>query len=149
MLCAKCHQNEATIHFTAVVDGTEEETVHFCKDCAPPGLDLSELDMKQIEVLSVVGKKCEFCGKEAFAGEMRAGGGAIYWCFDCGLELGDILRDLLVAERPDLLQRSKEESSFLSFYSNVGLQAWSASAHQRATQSLKERRRQDGRDKGS
>jgi hypothetical protein len=149
MLCAKCHQNEAKIHFITVVDGTEE-TVHLCKDCAPPtGFDLDKLDLKEIEALSVVGKKCEFCGRDAFSGEMRAGGGAIYWCFDCGLELTDILRDLLLTERPDLLQRSKKESSFLSFCSDPGLQAWSASANQRATQALKERRRQDGRDKGS
>jgi hypothetical protein len=147
MLCAKCHQKEATVHFTTVVDGTEEETIHLCKDCAPPtGLDLHKLDMKQIEALSVVGKKCEFCGKDAFSGEMRAGGGAIYWCFDCSLERGVILRDLLVAERPDLLQRSKEESSFLSFCSDAGLQAWSASASERATQASKERRQRDGRD---
>jgi hypothetical protein len=150
MLCGKCHRNEATIHFTTVVCGAEEETVHFCKDCAPPtGFDLDKLDMKQIEALSVTGKKCEFCGSDAFSGEMRAEGGAIYWCFDCGLERGAILSDLLVAERPDLLQRSEEESSFLSLCSDKGLQAWSVSASQRATQTLKERRRQDGRDKGS
>jgi hypothetical protein len=150
VLCAKCHQNEATVHFTTLVDGTEEEAVHLCKDCAPDtGFDLDKLDLKQIEALSVIGKKCEFCGRDAFSGEMRAGGGAIYWCFDCGVEFGGILRDLLLTERPDLLERSKEDSSFLSFCSDSGLQAWSASASQRATQTLKERRRQDGRDKGS
>lgn len=150
MLCAKCHQNEATIHFKTVVDGAEEETVHLCPDCAPPtGFDLHKLDWKEIEALSVIGKKCEFCGKEAFSGEMRANGGATYWCFDCGLERGRILSDLLVAERPDLLQRSKDESSFLSFCSDTGLQAWSGAASQKAVQTLKERRRQDGRDKGS
>ncbi len=150
MLCAKCHQNEATIHFATVVDGTEEQTVHLCKDCAPPtGFNLDKLDLKEIEALSVVGKKCGFCGRDAFSGEMRASGGANYWCFDCGLELGVIVRDLLVTERPDLLQRSKEESSFLSFCSDTGLQAWSASASERAIQTLIERRRQDGRDKGS
>ena len=150
MLCAKCNQNEAKIHFTTVVDGSEQQTVHLCKDCAPPtGLDLDKLDLKEIEALSVVGKKCEFCGKDAFSGEMQARGGAIYWCFDCGLEFTDNLKDLLLTERPDLLQRSQEESSFLSFCSDPGLQAWFASASQRATQALKERRRQDGRDEGS
>jgi len=141
-------QNEATLHFTTVVDGTEEETVHLCKDCAPP-TGLNNLDLKQLEVLSVVGKKCEFCGKEAFSGEMGARGGAIYWCFDCGLEFGRILTELIVSERPDLMQRSKEESSFLSFCSDPELQAWSAAASQKAVQILRERRRQDGRDKGS
>jgi len=150
MLCAKCHQKEATVHFTTLVDGTEEETVHLCKDCAPPmGFDLDKLDPKQIEALSVIGKKCEFCGRDASSGEMRAGGGAIYWCFDCGLEFASIFQQLLVAERPDLLQRSKEQSSFLAFCSDPGLQAWSAAASDRAVQTLKERRRKDGRDKGS
>src|SRR6185295_15495869 len=109
-LCAKCHQNEATIHFTAVLDGAEEEAVHLCKDCAPPGFQ--NLDLKELEALSVIGKKCEFCGKHAFSGEMGARGGAIYWCFDCGLEFGRILSDLCISERPDLMQRSKEQSSF-------------------------------------
>lgn len=150
MLCAKCHQNEATIHFTTVVDGSEEETLHLCGDCAPPtGFDLGKLDMKEIERLSVVGKKCEFCGRDASSGEMRVGSGAIYWCFDCGLEHGRILMDLLASEQPYLLQRNKEESSFLAFCSDPRLQAWSASASERATQTLKKRRRQDGRDKGS
>ena len=150
MLCAKCHQKEAMVHFKTVVDGTEEEAVHLCKDCAPPmGFDLDNVDLMQIEALSVVGKKCEFCGRDAFSGEMRAGGGAIYWCFDCGLEFAGIFRDLLVGERPDLLQRSKDGSSFLSFCSDTELQAWSATANQKAVQTLKERRRQDGRDKGS
>src|SRR6266436_447349 len=115
MLCAKCNQKEATINFTTVVDGAEEETVHLCKDCAPnTGFDLGNLDLKEIEALSVVGKKCEFCGRDAFSGEMRAGGGAVYWCFDCGLEFGVILQDLLITERPGLLQQNKEKSSFLS-----------------------------------
>jgi len=150
MLCAKCHQKEATVHFSTVVDGTEEEAVHLCKDCAPPmGFDLEKLDLKQIEALSLVGKKCEFCGRAAFSGEMRAGGGAIYWCFDCGLEFAGIFRDLLVAERPELLQQGKEESSFLSFFSDTDLHAWSAAASQKVVQTLKGRRRQDGRDKGS
>jgi hypothetical protein len=35
MRCAKCHTNEATIHFTPVVGGKPQKTVHLCKDCAP------------------------------------------------------------------------------------------------------------------
>jgi hypothetical protein len=150
MLCAKCHLNKATVHFTTVVDGSEDEAVHLCKDCAPPtGFDLSKLDLNRIKALSVVGKKCEFCGRSAFSGEIRTDGGAIYWCFDCGLERAVIFRDLLVTERSDLLQRSKEECSVLAFCSDPELQAWSASASERATQTFKERRREDGRDKGS
>jgi len=150
MLCAKCQRKEATIHLTTVVDGTEEETIHLCKECTPPmGFDLDKLDPKQIEALSVIGKKCEFCGGNAFSGEIRAGGSALYWCFDCGMEFASIFQQLLVAERPDLLQRSKEQSSFLAFCSDTTLRAWTASASERATQKLKDRRREDGRDKGS
>jgi len=150
MLCAKCNQKEATIHFTPVVDGTEEEAVHLCKDCAPnAGFDLGKLDLKEIEALSVVGKKCEFCGRDALSGQMSSKDGAIYWCFDCGMEFVRIFSDSLVAERPDLLQRSKAESSFLSFCSDPGIRAWSEAASQKAVHTLKERRRQDGRDKGS
>ena len=144
MLCTKCHQKEATVHFTTVVDGTEEETVHLCKDCAPDtGFDFSKLDVGQIKAMSVIGKKCEFCGAEAVSGEMRVGGGGIYWCFDCGMELAVIIRDLVLVERPDLLLRSKEESSFLSSCSDSGFQAWSAHATERATVILKKRRRPD------
>ncbi len=146
MRCATCHQKEATIHFRAVVDGAEEETVHLCPDCAPP---TGFLDLKEIEALSVLGKKCEFCGSDASSGELRPDVGATYWCFDCGSELMRILSDLLRAERPDLLQRSEAKSSFLSFCSDTGFQAWSEAACQKAVQTLKERRRKDGRDKGS
>jgi hypothetical protein len=35
MRCAKCHRKEATIHFTPVVDGRPQGSVHLCNDCAP------------------------------------------------------------------------------------------------------------------
>jgi hypothetical protein len=148
MLCAKCHKNEATIHFTAIVDGREEKTVHLCKECSPP-TGLEHLDLKDLKSLSVIGKKCEFCGKTAFSGVMGAGGGCgIYWCLNCGLEFGQILSDLCLSERPELFQRSKEETSFLSFCSDPELQSWSEAANKKAAQILREKRRQDGRDKG-
>src|SRR2546426_12506377 len=63
-LCARCHQNEATIHFTSVVDGAEDETIDLCKDCAPLTV-LKNLALKELEALSVIWKKCEFCGELA------------------------------------------------------------------------------------
>ena len=147
-LCSKCHENEATIHFSTVVDGVKEETVHFCSDCSPPiGINLKNLDLKEIEALSHIGKKCEFCGKTAFSGVTSAKG-AIYWCFDCGLEFGRIFSDLCISEQPDLAQRSREASSFLAIYSDPEFQAWSETVNQKAVQILRERRQQDGRDKG-
>src|SRR5713226_9269304 len=41
-----------------------DEFVHLCEECAPP-TGLENLNRQQLESLSVVGKKCEFCGKEA------------------------------------------------------------------------------------
>jgi len=35
MRCDKCHTNEATIHFTPVVDGKPQKTVNLCKACTP------------------------------------------------------------------------------------------------------------------
>jgi hypothetical protein len=149
MLCAKCQKNEATVHLTMIVDGKRDETIHLCKDCAPAMTGLQSLDPKDLQALSVIGKKCEFCGKEASSGQMAPSGGGMYWCFDCGLEFGRILTELLVSERPELLQRSKEESSFFAFYSDPELQAWSEAANQKAVRILKDRRKQDGRDKPS
>jgi hypothetical protein len=136
LLCAKCHQNGATVHFTTVVEGLKE-TIHLCEDCAP-GFNY----FKELGVLPVGGKKCEFCGKEAFSG-VRTTWGSIGWCFNCGLEFMRILADMCMAERPDLMPRSREESV------STELQAWNDAASQRAAEVLKERRRQDGRDKGS
>jgi len=34
MICAKCHKNEATVHFTAVIDGKAQKNVHLCNVCA-------------------------------------------------------------------------------------------------------------------
>jgi hypothetical protein len=146
-LCARCQQNVATIHFTSTMDGVEEETVHLCKDCAPP-TGLHNLDLKDLEALSVIGKKCEFCSREAISG-VTSLRNAVYWCYACGLEFGQILMDLCASERPDLLRRSKEDTSFLSICLDPELQARSAEANQKAVQILRDRRRQDGRDKAS
>ena len=149
MLCAKCQKNEATLHLTTVVDGEEEETVHLCADCGPAITGLPTLDPTKLEALSIIGKKCEFCGKAAYSGEMRAGGAAVHWCFDCGAEYGRIFAELLNSEHPEFMERVKEHSSFLAFSTDPQLQAWSAEAGQKAVRTLKERRRQDARDKGS
>ena len=144
-LCAKCHQQEATVHFTFVTGGAENETVHLCQDCAPP-TGLKNFDLKELAAMSVAGKRCEFCGQAAFSGVMRSRRDASYWCFECGAELMRILADLWVSEKPDLMQRGREKKSFLSFCSDPELQAWSEAVEQKAVQLLRERRRQDGRD---
>ena len=137
MLCDKCHQKEATIHFTTVV-GTDEETTDLCKDCAPPGLQ--DLDLEKAKAMSLLGKTCEFCGATAYSGEMLASGGVIAWCFDCGLEFAGIVAELIKAEQPGLISSGKEPESFLSLCSDSKFQAWSQAAIPKAVQILKERR---------
>lgn len=149
MLCAKCQKNEATFHLTTLVDGEKEETVHLCKDCGTAITGLPTLDPSKLEALSVIGKRCEFCGKDAYSGEMRVGGCATYWCFDCGAEYGRIFAELLMSEHPEFMERGKAHSSFLAFSLDPQLQAWSAEAGPKAMQILKERRREDGRDSAS
>ena len=65
MLCAKCQKNEATIHVTTVV-GTEQETVDFCRNCAPPSLGDLDHEKAMAEARSMLEKKCEFCGAQAY-----------------------------------------------------------------------------------
>src|SRR5947209_2618564 len=146
MLCAKCHKNEATVHFTTAVE-TEEERVDLCKDCAPGGI--ADLDLENAKALSIIGKKCHLCVAEADSGELVPGGGATYWCFNCGAERMRIATELLRTERPDFLQPSKGPVSFLSSISDSDFQTWAQAASRRSVQLLKEKRRQDGRDQGS
>ena len=145
-LCSKCHQKEATVLFTAVMNGVEEQTVHFCKDCAPSATGLPTLDPKEIAALSVTGKKCEFCGRDAASGVFSASG-PIYWCFDCGLEHSQIVAELSVSERPELMQRGKEASSFLALAADPEFRSWSEAASKRAVEILRARKRDN--DKGT
>ena len=121
-----------------VVESAAGKTIDLCDHCAPG----FKLNLKELGAFSAGGKKCEFCGQEAFSG-VRTTWGAISWCFNCGLEFMGILSDLCMAERPDLMPRSREERL------SAELQAWNDAASQRAAQRLRERRRQDGRDKRS
>jgi hypothetical protein len=151
MLCAKCQKNDATIHVTTVV-GTEQETVDFCRNCAPPSLAGLDHEKAMAEARSILEKKCEFCGTTAYSKHMLAGGAAIYLCFDCDTELMSIVMELLKTERPDLMPRSKEAVSFLSPGGNANFQGWSQASQatrRKSVQILRERRRQDGRDKQS
>jgi len=126
MLCAKCQKNEATLHLTTILHGRGEETIHLCKDCGTEITRLPTLDPSKLEVLPVIGRKCEFCGKEAFSGKMLAGGGAIYWCFDCQAEYRRTFAELFICEHPELMERVKTRSSLLPFISAPQLLAWSA-----------------------
>jgi hypothetical protein len=149
MLCAKCQKNEATVHLTTIVEGTQSERIDLCKDCAPAMTGLQSFDPKDLQALSVVGKKCEFCGQAACSGQIVAAGSTVYWCLDCSQEFGRILSDLITSERPDLMKRAKEESSFFALASDLEVQAWLQEANDRAMGILKNRRQQDDRDKSS
>jgi protein-arginine kinase activator protein McsA len=140
MLCAKCQKNEATLHLTIILHGSGEETIHLCKDCGTERTRLPTLDPSKLEVLPVIARKCEFCGKDAFSGKLLAGGSAIYWCFECEAEYRRTFAELFICEHPELMEGVKARSSVLQFISAPQLLAWSADAGQRVVQILKERR---------
>ena len=148
MLCQTCKKNEATVHLTTIV-GTEQETTDLCKDCAPSITGLPSFEPKDLQALPAIGKRCQVCGKEALPADIIAAGNVTYRCSDCDLELGRILRDLIAADRPELMQPPKDAASFLAFASVPEIKAWMASAHERAVRILKDRRKQHGGDKGS
>jgi len=74
MLCDICHQNEAVIHFTQIVNG-EAAKIHFCEVCAAKqGISLNDLPDKPFDLLSkflsalalpetFTDTKCPNCGK--------------------------------------------------------------------------------------
>jgi protein-arginine kinase activator protein McsA len=146
MLCAKCQKNEATLHLTTILHGRGEETIHLCKDCGTEITRLPTLDRSKQEVLPIIGRKCEFCGEDAFSGKLLAGGSMIYWCFDCQAEYRRTFAELFICEHSELMEGVKARSSLVPFISAPQLLAWSAEAGQRVVQILKERRQGNDRD---
>lgn len=135
MLCAKCQKNEATVHVTTVV-GDEQETVDFCRDCAPASFAL-DAEKAQANARSIMGKHCDFCGAAySYSRQVLAGYGEKHFCCECDTELMSIAIELIEAERPGLLRRIKEVGSkFLST---------DPAFCRKSIQLLSERRRQDG-----
>jgi transposase-like protein len=144
-LCSKCHQNEATVHLTCVMGGLEEK-VHLCKDCAP-ATGFEGLSLEEIKAFSIIGKKCDFCGEDATSGVGSPRSTSTYLCRDCGWEWSRISQELLTSEHPEMIQRMAGARSFLSTSFDPEFTAVANDTSQKATRLLKERRRQDGRDK--
>jgi len=146
MRCAKCHKNEASIHFTPVVDGKAQKTVHLCKDCAPTNTRIPALDPKKPEALSVTGKQCEFCGRPACS-EIMVIERAVYLCLDCVREFGRIIVDLCISERPRVMERvyiHKSKKAMViprSLRDAPEVRAWFEVASRKAVEILRERRR--------
>jgi hypothetical protein len=146
-ICSKCHQKEATVHFTTVRDGVDEESVHLCRDCASL-TGFQGLELKKLEAFSMRGKKCEFCGQDAVSGTIGLSGPS-YWCSRCGQEYSQIIGELCASERPDLVQRCKVASSFMAFYSDPELRSWSEAASHKAVEIMRERRQQGDSENGT
>jgi hypothetical protein len=72
----------------------------------------------------------------------------VYWCSDCDKELRRIIVDLCIAERPHLMERVEGTVTFI-MRDAPEVRAWLEAANLKAIEILKERRRQDGHDKGS
>ena len=147
MRCTKCHKDEAITHVTPVVDGKAQKTVHLCKHCAVISFRFHTLVLKKTEALSVTSKRCKFCGRRARSGRVVAGR-PVYLCADCGKELGRIIVDLCIAERPHLMERVEGTVTFM-LRDAPEVRAWLTAANLKAIEMLRKRRRQDRRDKGS
>lgn len=134
--CTKCRKNDAAIHFTPVVDGKLQKTVHLCKDCAPPRTRSHTLDPKAI---TVKGKRCDFCGRRArfhFGGFGRVSGEAHFICTECATEFRDILLDLANAEKVQLFKLEQIEGTVTCISGCVP----QVQAYRKAIEILKERR---------
>jgi len=141
MRCTKCHKNEATIHFTPVVNGRAQKTIHLCKDCAPARTKSHALDPKKPEALPVKGKRCDFCDRRARFGSIDKVTGKLgYVCTDCATELRNIMLELCVAEKPHLMERIEGTVTFIS-RDAPKVRAWLKVAGEKAKEILKERRR--------
>ncbi len=142
MLCAKCHKNEATIHFTSVLDGRVQKTAHLCKDCAPARARSYALDPAKLEPLSIASERCEFCGRRScYAGVLPEK--AFYFCLECGKEFARVIGDLPKSGRADLMEREEVQGTVIFQYRDTPeARAWWETATRKALEILKERRRQ-------
>jgi hypothetical protein len=143
MRCARCHKNQAAIHFTPVADGEPRKTVHLCKDCAPAGAKSHVLDPAKLEPLSIATKRCEFCGRRARHAGVLPEEKAFYFCLGCGKEFARIIGDLSNSERIRLMERERVEGTVLFQYRDTPeVQAWWETANRKAMETLTARRRQ-------
>jgi hypothetical protein len=98
------------------------------------------LEPSKLEVLPVIARKCEFCGKDAFSAKTLAGGGTIYWCFDCQEEYRRTFAELFICEHAGFMERVRTRNPLLPLISPAEFQAWSTEAGDRVVQILKKRR---------
>jgi hypothetical protein len=126
--------------------GGVEHTEDFCKDCSPPS-GFEGMSIEEIMALSVVGKKCEFCERDAVSG-VRESTHATYWCLDCGREYSRLLSQIL-AERPDLMATLSTAVPSLFTSMDSEMIAWSNAASDRAIQMMKDRGKHDKGELGS
>lgn len=88
MLCESCHQNEATVHLTQVVDGKAEK-FHLCEACAAQkGIDVHAEPMDLSGVMASL--KEQLGHLKAARDDSQAPGAAV--CPACGLTRTEILK---------------------------------------------------------
>lgn len=127
------------------MDGVQE-TMHFCQGCAPP-TGYEGLNPEQLEALSIDGKKCGLCGRDASSG---VGGpqSPTFLCSDCGYEYHRLIGGMVISERPEWVQKfAAENTSPLSMVFNPLYREWWEAACQKALGILKNRGRQGDGDK--
>lgn len=79
MLCDKCNKNEATLHYTKIVNGKKTEQ-HLCSECAKGMNDTFTFD----DIFKNVFNLNSFGGHPKYSNELR--------CDGCGLTLNELNR---------------------------------------------------------
>jgi len=144
--CAKCGERDATFHFAFSFPGKTEK-VDLCEQCAALA-GHGKPNLAQIANRTITGKRCDFCGRDAVTGIGELEGEMpTYFCIACKMEQSLILQQLFRTEAPELIERMAEGESHFDRMFDSELKAKIIALGDKATRLLRERRKQDGRDK--
>jgi hypothetical protein len=128
-VCQRCKTQEATIHFSRQVDGSETVNAHLCEGCAGPLLERQK-------ALSEGPYPCEFCERDAFS-QLPALRKLTYACCGCRRQYLQILFEVCAEERPELVQRSNRDGSFFDTCFEPEIEEWADLAGGKAVERLR------------
>ena len=92
MLCQNCHQNEATVHLTQIVDGKAEK-YHLCEACAEQkGIDVHADPMDLSGMMEKLKHQLDHLKEEMTEPAAPAGPAGPATCPSCGMTRTEILK---------------------------------------------------------
>jgi protein-arginine kinase activator protein McsA len=118
--CMVCKVKPANHHITGILPDGSQKRLDLCEDCARQRLP----EGVQAPPPSPAGRVCDFCGSPATTASAGLGL-EMFWCTDCGLELGQI-----VQARYDRLSKEKAP---------VDSEGWTKTLWSEAEQILRQR----------